>query len=222
MTGDELRELRTRLGWSQNRMGTILRDAGQPGARSSVREWETGKTRVPPGVVAFMEAVAADLDEGLIAPDPPPARGRRPGGDPPPPPADTPPPLPDGQVSQPQTPLFTSAAYAKTCEQLFELIATGVGMVGAAIGSEAVKKDGLSIFEDKEALGAAYGKLAETNEVFRNILMSSDRQGAYLAVALATGTTAGKIWRNHADAPKRIPQMDAVEVLEHDVAAAGQ
>ena len=98
--------------------------------------------------------------------------------------------------------------YARVCEELFELIATGVGLVGAVTGSEKLRIDGEIILADKKNLGKAYGKLAETNETFRNMLTGMHGGGAWLNVALVTGITAGKLMRNHQGAKVVSPPPD--------------
>lgn len=217
MTGEELRAIRQHMGLSQNRLAAVLRDAVGVGSRTTVRDWESGKANVNPEVAAFLQAVVEGREE---APEPPPLG--KPGRPPSSPSDDTAPPPPSDPPRPPaQSPLFQdSAAIAKVCEQLFEMIATGVGMIGAAVGNDSLRRDGLIILDDKQALGQAWGKLAETNDTFRNMLLSADRQGAYLAVALATGTTAGKIWQNHATA-QRPRVVDAAEQLRDDLGDNG-
>lgn len=209
MSADEVRELRERLGWSQTQLSAVLTDAlGSNYGRGTVGHWETGRRPVPAAAAAFLEQIALAPED---APEPPQKPAKPPRG------TDTAP-TPDGPQMASQQ-LYAGSTYATVCEQFFELIATGVGMIGAGIGSPALRADGAAILEDKQALGAAWGKLAETNETFRNMILATDKQGAYLAVALATGTTAGKIWRNHA-APPSPPIVSADEQLREDVADA--
>jgi len=39
--------------------------------------------------------------------------------------------------------------YSRVCEELFEMVATGVGLVGAATGNDVLQKDGAIIAENK-------------------------------------------------------------------------
>ena len=196
MNGKELKRLRDKHGWSQKQLAEIINDATERKYQAShISMWERRPNDVPDVPAAFLEALDGDHEpvssastpvddsEGFI--------DDAPGGDGP---------LPLSA----QTPLALTSLYAKTCEQFFEMIAMAVGMIGAAVGNDTLRRDGQIIEADKKALGAAWGRLAETNEVFRNIIMSADKQGAYLAVALTTGTTAGKLWQNHqhANPPK--------------------
>jgi hypothetical protein len=78
-------------------------------------------------------------------------------------------------------------------------------MVGAATGSAPLMNDGAIIAADKAELGKAWGRLAETNETFRNMLVGMTTGGAWVQVALVTGTTAAKCWQaNHA--PRMLEQ----------------
>jgi hypothetical protein len=78
-----------------------------------------------------------------------------------------------------------------------------VAMLTASVGSLAraprVVRDGQIIDGDKDALGRAWGKLAETNETWRKILVSATSGGAWVEVAVVTSTTASKMWQNHAE-----------------------
>ncbi len=95
-------------------------------------------------------------------------------------------------------PLSPSGVYIKACTELWQIVATGVGMTGAAIGSRALMLDGQTIDADKEMLGEAWGKLAETNATFRNMLVGLTTGGAWFQVAIVTGSTVGRCWANHA------------------------
>jgi transcriptional regulator with XRE-family HTH domain len=98
-----------------------------------------------------------------------------------------------------QAPILSgSSAWAKACEELWEMVAAGLGMAGAAIGNHALVADGAIIAADARALGEAYGRLAETNETFRRMLVGMTEGGAWVQVALVTGTTASKCWQSHA------------------------
>lgn len=193
MNGKELAKIRKKQGWTQAQMADILNEAtGRHYKSGSISEWERRPGDLPDVPAAFLEELAGLPPSGVPSPD----RG---GGEPPAPSGfgdDVAPGLPLDQPPSPQTPLVSSM-YAATCEGFFEMIGALVGMIGATVGNDTVKRDGAIIVGDKKALGAAWGKLAETNEVFRNMIMSADKQGAYLAVAIATGTTAGRIWQNH-------------------------
>ena len=220
MSGAQLRAHRDRLGMTQEAFGRMLGDAlGRRYGADNVGKWERGTIKVPRPVATLLEYGADDTIAATAA-DAKAGRGQQPTFT-----IEDSAPAADGpEIAAGNGPtLFGGAQYAKICEQFFELIATGVGMVGAGIGNETIKRDGEIILANKQQMGAAYGKLAETNEVFRNLLLSSDRQGAYLAVALATGTTAGEIWRNHSlAAAGRQRQARADEVLAADLAAQAE
>ena len=188
MTGDEIRALRKRYGWTQKQLGELVANALDRAPASTVDHlghWERGRRTIPREVQAFLQTLADDP-----AAAPPPSRPAAAAG-----PDDTEP--RDFELGPPAPVLAIGSSYASLCTQFFELVATAVGMIGAAIGNPRVVEDGQIIDRDKQALGAAYGKLAETNETFRNLIVATDKQGAYLAVALTTGTTVGAIWRNH-------------------------
>lgn len=194
MTGEELRAYRKRLGMSQKELGQLIaRSLGrsEPSTIGRIGKWENDREPISAEVSAFLETLASDGATFTLEDTP--LNGDVGGGE-------------GGWklkedsapgLGKPAAVLAIGSSYSSLCEQFFELVATAVGMVGAAIGSDAMMKDGEIILQDKQALGAAYGKLAETNEVFRNMLQATDKQGAYLAVALTTGATVGRIWRNH-------------------------
>ena len=206
MTGPEIQRLRERNGWTQQQLADMLNEAlGKKYKPGRIGEWENGRTPVPKHIGSFLlelglESILPDRDEG---------HGERDGGadEPVPGGEDTFPPGPTAAPPAGQQPLTGySGAYARVCTELWELVATGVGMVGAVTGSEQLQQDGRIIEADKEALGRAYGKLAETNETFRKMLTGMTTSGAWLEVSLATGITAGKIMRNH-----QRPRPQAVE-----------
>lgn len=180
---EQLRAVRQRQGWTREKASEVLRDAlgREHGlSPSSLRDWERGTRPVPADAASFL----ADLLESD-------------GGGP----ADLPPfKAPDSAPGAgPSVPVALAGpgVYAKVCTEMFELVATGVGMVGAALGSDTLQRDGQIIYADRAQLGQAWGKLAEQNETFAKLLTQTEKQGAYLAVALATGATAGRIWQNH-------------------------
>lgn len=202
MTGEQLKSLQKQYGWNNKQLATILNDAlGRKYDSSRVSVWRNDRGEIPTDVEAFLAA----LDDPSTEPVSPQS-----GEDVPFTPAeDTPPRQPDTPTKP--TPgvsvLSVGGSYSKICTEFFELIATAVGMIGAATGNDALRRDGQIIDQDKRELGAAWGKLAETNETFRNMILATDKQGAYLAVALATGTTVGRIYRNHTD-----PALQPVEM----------
>lgn len=199
MNGDQLKRLRTEQGWSQQKLADLLNPAlDRKYTSSTVSSWETGKKPLPGSVATFLQGLelSTPLPEEHMTYEPDPDFPYQ-GGDegdtmpPPPPPAGS----GDGAASLPLP--IGSSPYARVCEELFELVATGVGMVGAVTGSEKLRLDGEIILADKKNLGKAYGKLAETNATFRNMLAGMTGGGAWLEVALVSGITAGKLMRNH-------------------------
>ncbi len=195
MTGRELRELRQRNGWTQKQIAELLNSSlERKYTNGTIGSWENEKRRVP----AEVERLLAGLElERAFPLEPPPLDGEtiEPDGGP----DDSAPPPPPGSESRGQLPLPTGGdpRFARVCEELWEMVATGVGMVGAVTGSEALRRDGEIILADKQALGKAYGKLAETNATFRRMLTSMTSGGAWLEVALVSGVTAGKMMRSH-------------------------
>lgn len=197
MTGDDLRKLRERRGWSQKELAEALNVAlGKQYGSGSISPWETGKRRIPDDVSAFLDELALTTAMPSDAdPDADPLAGA-PHGDVA---ADTAPGVDPGAVTPPQPRIGASGgAYAKACTELWEIIASGVGMMGAATGSEALMFDGQVIATDAPALGAAWGRLAEENATFRKMLLSMTEGGAWLQVALVTGTTVSKCYQGHA------------------------
>jgi transcriptional regulator with XRE-family HTH domain len=201
MIGSAIERLRDRLGLSRAELADVLNSAlDKKYTPESVRRWERDADRAPAKAVqAFLDelAVSGDLERGV---DGEPGLGALDGDD-----AalagsdgfaDTAP----GRPGLGGQPALTSGrgAWTKACEELWEMVATGVGMMGAATGNQALVTDGAIILADKEALGAAWGKLAETNETFRRMLVGMTEGGAWLQVALVTGTTVSKCWQSHA------------------------
>lgn len=202
MNGSALRRFREEQGWTQDELGKLLRTAIGKGSGTTVGKWESGQRPVPDDVaalVAKLELDAAFPDAELPAdPEPfgsqlgsdlPPVEGDR---------GDSAPPEPgEHTATAGQLPLPGGTSYARVCSELWELIATGTGMIGAVIGSEGLRRDGEIILSDKEALGRAWGKLAETNDTFRRMLLGATSGGAWLEVALVSGITVGKCYRSH-------------------------
>jgi DNA-binding XRE family transcriptional regulator len=200
--GSELRRFREEQGWSQDELGKLLKAAVGKGSGTTVGKWENDQRPVPEEVSALVVQLQLDaampgeppLDEealGLHSEAPPVEGGT--GDSAPPEPSDP----SRGTAPAGQLPLPGGGSYARVCEELWELIATGVGMVGAVTGSEGLRSDGEIILADKQALGRAWGKLAETNDTFRRMLLASTTSGAWLEVAMVSGITFGKCYRSH-------------------------
>lgn len=196
MKGQQLRDYRKRQGLSQDALADVLNQAlDRHYTSATVSAWERQAKPIPDHVAAFVDALLIDaslppLESGPAGVSSPyTERGE-----------DSAPPAPDDAPPAPgqQPPVSGPNAYARICTELWELVAAAVGMIGAAIGSENLMHDGKIISADKVALGNAYGKLAETNETFRRMLMGMTSGGAWLEVSLVTGMTVGKIWQNHA------------------------
>ena len=187
MTGEQLKRFQSQFGWSNKQLADLINSSlGRKYDASKMSQWRNDRAAIPTEVAAFLAGLdeaepVTDLSDFEIIEHP---EDSAPGGSS----------VPDKKPLV----LASTGAYSRVCEEFFELISTAVGMIGAAIGNQTVQRDGLIIHEDKRELGRAWGKLAETNETFRRMLEATDKQGAYLAVALATGTTVGRIWRNHA------------------------
>jgi hypothetical protein len=168
MNGNELRGLRERLGFNQQQLAEYLNEVtGRSYKGSTVSTWESDKRTIP--------AVVAELREIGI---------------------DT---APEGDASEQtaQAPMSSSGIYTRACVDLWGMIAMIVSSAGALSKSAALMQDGFTIDADKQALGRAWGKLAESNETFRKMLVSATSGGAYLEVILVTSTTAGKLFQNH-------------------------
>lgn len=202
MKGGELRRFREDQGWSQDELGKLLRASIGKGSGTTVGKWENGQRPVPDDVAAlvvqlqlegaFPDEKPLDEEQFGVGFGSPPVEGAA---------GDTAPPEPgEPSTATPpagQLPLGASSSYAGVCTELWELVATGIGMVGAVIGSEGLRRDGEIIHADREALGRAWGKLAETNDTFRRMILASTTSGAWLEVAMVSGITAGKMYRSH-------------------------
>lgn len=198
MTGEGIRRLREQQGWSQADLAAAI-NATIPGrnySSGSISPWERGKRKVPDDVSAFLDELAIGLnlppDDGEPSPSPlagPASVGveddTAPGGDHPP-------------TVTPQPPLGGGGELQRACTELWELVASGVGMLGAATGSRALMNDGAIIQADARALGEAWGRLAAQNATFRKMLLGMTEGGAWLQVALVTGTTVSKCYQGHA------------------------
>jgi transcriptional regulator with XRE-family HTH domain len=197
--GHEIRKLRERLDLDREEFGQLLgRALGRsPYTAGTIAQWEQNKADKSPGkaVQVFLDELA--VSDSFLAPDGPfGPDGEILADDATPPGLDSVPGPPGGPDAQP--PLTSGrGVWTTACTELWELIATGVGMVGAAVGSEPLMMDGQIIDADKAALGAAWGKLAETNETFRKMLVGMTEGGAWLQVAMVTGTTVSKCWQSH-------------------------
>lgn len=229
MKGSELRRFREEQGWTQDELGKLLKASVGKGSGTTVGKWEAGTRPVPDDVAALVAQLQLDaampgdkpLDEAALGLGEnghhevgfgaPPVEGSA---------GDTAPPEPEaaarsggaGQAEAGQLPLGASTTYTKVCRELWELVATGVGMIGAVTGSEALRRDGELILADSEALGRAWGKLAETNDTFRRILLASTTSGAWLEVAMVTGITGGKLYRSHQEiAARKLEERAAAE-----------
>lgn len=208
MRGEQLAQIRKANGWTQKQLAEMLSSAlGKSYASNRVGEWERDRVKIPAHIETFvtelgLSTILTDDRTSDAEPRPfPPAEGE--------PVLDSHPPTPDDQQPRllPQEPLTSSSgAYSRVCQEMWELVATAVGMVGAVTGNERLQQDGVIIDADKEALGKAYGKLAETNETFRRMLTGMTASGAWLEVSLVTGITAGKVMRNHQRA-KPLPEQ---------------
>lgn len=191
MDGATFTRIREHLGLDKIGMAEVLSDAlGRRYDNSRLGEWERDARSIPRGVAEFMEAMALEKGiggEALTVPPPPPPDDN-----------DVPPAADEPDRPAPQPALSPNGgAYAKACEELWEMVGVGLTMVGSVTGSQAMTIDGQIIVGDKQALGRAYGKLAETNETFRRLLISMTTSGAWLEVAVVTAGTASKMIGNH-------------------------
>jgi transcriptional regulator with XRE-family HTH domain len=207
-----LKDFRTKQGWSQKKLAELLNASlDRRYTSSTISAWEREREPLPDtvgnliGQLELEQMFPSDLPtlEGEIEPEfAPPAGGAE--GE------DTAPPQPPSSASgkaegvAAQLPLPGTNIYTRTCEELWEMVATGVGLIGAATGNEALKQDGQIILADKKALGRAYGKLAESNDTFRRMILGATTGGAWLEVSLVTGLTAGKLMRNHQSITPRL------------------
>lgn len=199
LTGDDLRRFRERRNLERGELAELLNASlGTQYDAESIGRWERGSRNPSKRVAAFLEDLAlhqfagdvGGLDgAGGLEPDDAPF-GPQPAGDTAPGP---------GPSANPQPALTSgSGAYVRACTELWEMIATGIGMTGAALRSDALIADGAIIAADAPALGAAWGKLAETNDTFRRMLVGMTEGGAWLQVALVTGTTFTRCYQAHA------------------------
>ncbi len=202
MNGQQVRDARKRQGFTQPQLAVVLTEAlGRKVDAHTVGRWERAERKVPKDAEAFLFALnrgdTTDDSPGTATDDGPTVDGPAPG--------DT---APGGGYGfdgppPPQAPLTSSGShvYAAACTELWELAGTTVAMLGAVLGNEKLVIDGQIIDADKQALGEAYGKLAETNETFRRMLVSMTQGGAVMQVAVVTAVTAGKIVQVHLPAP---------------------
>lgn len=215
MNGPELREFRKRRGWTQKQLSDLIDRGLEKNWKNAapVGRWENGKVKIPTDVDAFLTSLALEEPDFTITDD-----GREvlfehePGDSPPPPPGPS-----AEDAARNVAALVGGGSYARICEELWELVATGVGMVGAVTGSKALQRDGEIILSDKQALGKAYGKLAEQNATFRSMLIGMSGGGAWLEVALVSGITAGKVMRNHQPARPVVMPLEEVPAEEPEV-----
>lgn len=184
MNGKQIRDYRERHEITQADLAEILNGAfGRKYHDATIGRWENGKRGIPKDVAAFMDSLALN-GSGLADDYQPPAAG----------PGDSPPPAP---VDAPQVPFSATGIYTRACTELFEMVGTATSLIGTVLGSEKLLVDGQIIDGDKDALGAAWGKLAETNETFRRLLVQATTGGAWIEVGFVTGITANKILQNH-------------------------
>lgn len=209
MKQSELRDFREQQGWTYRQLVELInaalpdRDYSLKSAQNLVSRWEKGERKMPADVERLLDGLALDAALGAEpgrSVEPPLDDYEAPAG----PAADSTPPPPDGAAGAPhQTggglmlPTEVDPRLARLCEDLWEMVATGVGIVGAATGSDVLRRDGEIILGDKKALGKAYARLAETNATFRRMLTSMTTSGAWLEVAMVSGMTAGKMMRSH-------------------------
>lgn len=221
MTGEELRKFRERRGLERAELAELLNSSlGTKYDSEAVARWERGARNPSRSVVAFLEELALEHGFGGAAGDPPDDHpgledddGLEPG--------DT---HPGPGRPEPQLSLVSGGSvYTKACTELWEMVATGIGMVGASLGNHAVMNDGAIIAADAPALGAAWGRLAETNDTFRRMLVGMTDGGVWLQVALATGTTFSKCYQSHAQHAAAVAahlEAQAAGGYEHEPAAA--
>jgi len=215
----DLRSFREGRGWSRTQLAELLNEAlGRSYKDDSIGRWERGQRELPDDVSALLDSVALDaalgsaLPEGDRPEDGEAAPAAPPGDSPPPPPGGAGPPA--GGGGQIVLPTSANPQLTRLCEELWEMVATGVGMVGAVTGSEALRRDGEIIHADKEQLGKAYARLAETNETFRRMITGMTTSGAWLEVAMASGITAGKMMRSHQEIREQKRQAAAQAAAE--------
>lgn len=190
MDGKQLKRLREQQQWTQPELAEILNPAlDRRYTGKVISQWENGHKPIPEPVSIFL----TELGLGSILPPREPEPENLP-----PQAGDT---IPEGggpsTTHPPQQLLSRSSPYEEVCTQLWEIIATGIGMVGAATGNESLRKDGAIIDASKHKLGLAYAHLAETNATFRNMLGAMTTSGAWMEVGMVTGTVFAECWRNH-------------------------
>lgn len=229
MRGGELRRFREEQGWSQDELAKLLKASLGKGSSTTVGKWENEQRPVPDDVAALVAQLQLEaampgeppLDEATFGLDSglPPVEGSK---------GDTAPPEPDtrgtaaGAVTVGTPPLPGGSSYTRVCTELWEMVATGIGMVGAAVGSEGLRRDGEIILADSPALGRAWGKLAETNDTFRRILLGATSGGAWLEVSMVTGMTTAKLWRSHQELAARRAVEREAELAEWQAEHAGE
>lgn len=196
MNADKIKGFRERMGWSQSDLAeTLNATLGKRYTSATVSGWELGRRNLPAHVAAFLDALALSPDDAAnplsdgVAMGPGAAAAEEdtaPGAD------------PSSQAAG-SVPLSSSGIYKRACTELWEIIAAGVGMAGAATNSPKLMRDGQIIDADKHELGEAWGKLAETNETFRNMLIGMTAGGAWIQVCVVTGSTVARLYHNHAE-----------------------
>jgi transcriptional regulator with XRE-family HTH domain len=212
MRGAQIRELRERMGLTQQELAdTLAQGLDRKYDKNVVSRWERETQNTPEGVAVFLDKLA--IAQGLPGDSAQTASTL---------PEDTAPDDPGSHsLPGPSAPIgTTSSIYARTCEQLWESVAVGVGSVGALLGSQALMVDGQIIEQDKKELGRVWGQLAETNETFRKMLVGLSAGGAGLQVALVTGTTLGKMLQNHNAVKQQMMQAERENGDIPDYAAA--
>lgn len=228
MNGKQLKAFREQQKWSQTQTADLLNEAlDRKYGSAQISRWENAKAPIPGHVATFLDTLAADFPAqddftGPLEYETPPDFTDL---------GDTAPPAPpgteDGGIAAAFNLPLGSSAYARVCEEMFELIATAVGMVGAVTGNDKLRVDGEIILADKKNLGKAYGKLAETNPTFQRMLTGMTSSGAVLEVALVSGITFGKVMRNHqrpaltepSPEPEQGPPPGSPEAMLHVVQA---
>jgi transcriptional regulator with XRE-family HTH domain len=215
-----LQAFRERQGWSREQLRELLNaslpeDKAYSSKSDVIGRWERGERKMPAHVGTLLDALELEAAFPPAEVEPAARDYEHPAEDsPPPPPTDETKPQPSGVA------MLTSGgnpALARVCEELWEMVATGFGVVGAVTGSEALRRDGEIILAEKEALGKAYGKLAETNATFRKMLTGMTTSGAWLEVAMVTGITGGKMMRSH----QAIRERKLAEALASEEASYG-
>lgn len=198
MTPEQLKQIRRQLKLTQEELGRLIGEAlyeGRPLVGTTIGRYEMGKREIPLEVETFLLELVRSRGEDPPAPQPAEgqaAEGAGAAADTPPPPQEPPQPATSAPVG-----LTGGGAYAKVCTELWETIGVGVGLVGATTGSAALVGDAQIIDRNKRDLGAAWGKLAETNETFRRMLVGLTTSSAWLEVAMVTGKTVGEMYWHH-------------------------